>query len=72
MISPFVLIHPPKENVEEIDESILLKREAGLMKFEIPHDLIANVNNIRRFAAFPIILLVLALHEETQIVQEAM
>ena len=72
MISPFVFIHPSEENVEQIDESILLKREVGLMKFEIPHNLIAYVDDIRRFAAFPVVLLILTLHEETQIVQEAM
>ena len=71
MISPLVLVHPPKQHKQKIDQQILRKGKLSSMVIQFPHDLVRNINDVHRALGLPVLrIFVFTLNEETQIVQE--
>jgi len=71
VVSPFVFVHPFKENVKKIDKSFFFKRKLIFIGLQIPNNLIADVNYVIWLTLFPKFLLVLFSNEKFEVIQEA-
>lgn len=71
MVRPFVLIHPTKEHVEQVDQHVLLKRKRVSVVLQLPYDLVRNIDYFGRFVGLPEGLTVFLLHKKSDVVDEA-
>lgn len=71
MISPFVLVHPSKEDVKEVDQGFLLYWKHFLMSLQTSHYFVGDVDNFSWFVGFPEAVVVLFVHIKFNIVYKA-
>lgn len=71
VISPFVLVHPPKEDVKEIDQGFLLYGKHFLMNFQASDYFVGDIDEVSWFVGFPKIFLVLFVDIKFNIVYKA-
>lgn len=71
MIRPLVLVHPAEENEEEIDEQVLRDGELFSVIFQLPHNLIRDVDDVHRTLGLPVTsIFVSTPDEESEVVQK--
>ena len=54
MIRPLVLVHPPKQHIQQLDQGLLLQRVLCSILLQFPHDVVADIDNVPRFFALPV------------------
>lgn len=71
MVGPLVLVHPPKQHIEELDERLFVYGEGVLVVLVFFYDLVGDVDDVRGLMRFPVGVLVSSFYEESQVIQEA-
>lgn len=71
VVSPFVLVHPSKEDIKEVDQGFLLYWKHLLMSLQTSDYFVGDIDDIGRFVGFPEAVLVLFVHIKFNIVYKA-